>query len=70
MIEIFLVNGKNIQVEETYEDVSIEIYEAKMDKYPFIRLTIIEKVFDQKQYKAVDKEIEIQININNIVWFK
>ncbi len=72
MAEINLSTGNTITVEETYEDVSIEIYESKMDKYPFIRLSIKEKEgFVENQrliFRDIDKEI--QININQIVWFK
>lgn len=69
MAEIYFKDG-NITVEETYEDVSIEIYEAKMDKYPFIRLTIKDMKFNHELGKIENIEREIQINMNQIVFFK
>jgi hypothetical protein len=65
-----IFNDGSVNVEETYEDVSIEIYEAKIDKYPFIRLTIKDMEFNPKLTKMESIEREIQININQIVWFK
>lgn len=65
-----IFNDGSVNVEETYEDVSIEIYEANKDNYPFIRLTIKDQKFNPKLTKMESIEREIQINISQIVWFK
>lgn len=70
MAEIFFNSGKSITVEETYLDVSIEIYEAKIDKYPFIELTIKELQLDETLTRMVEVDKDIKLNINQIVWFK
>lgn len=70
MAEIFFNSGKSITVEETYLDVSIEIYEAKIDKYPFIELTIKELQLDKTLTRMVEVDKDIKLNINQIVWFK
>lgn len=70
MAEIFFNSGKSITVTETYLDVSIEIYEAKIDKYPFIELTIKELQLDETLTRMVEVDKDIKLNINQIVWFK
>ena len=70
MATIFFNDDDSITIEETYEDVSIAIYEAHSDNYPFIRLTIKDQKFNQELTKMESIEREIQININQIVLFK
>jgi hypothetical protein len=70
MAYIYFNDEYGITVEETYEDVSIEIYEALKDNYPFIRLTMKDMEFNPKLTKMESIEREIQININQIVWFR
>lgn len=65
-----IFNDGSVDVEETYEDVSIEIYEVNHGKYPFIRLTIKDQKFNHELTKMESIEREIQININHIVCFK
>ena len=65
-----IFNDGSVNVEETYEDVSIEIYEANKNNYPFIRLTVKDMEFNPERTKMESIEREIQININQIVWFK
>ena len=70
MATIFFNDDDSITIEETYKDVSIAIYEAHQDNYPFIRLTIKDQKFNQELKKTEIIEREIQININQIVLFK
>lgn len=65
-----IFNDGSINVEETYEDVSIKIYEANQDNYLFIRLTIKDQKFNHELTKMESIDREIQINISHIVWFK
>lgn len=65
-----IFNDGSVDVEETYEDVSIKIYEANQDNYPFIRLTIKDQKFNPELTKMESIERETQINISHIVCFK
>jgi len=70
MATIFFNDNDSITIEETYKDVSIAIYEAYQDKYPFIRLTIKDQKFNKELAKMESIEREIQVNINQIVLFQ
>ena len=70
MATIFFNDNDSITIEETYEDVSIAIYEAHKDNYPFIRFTIKEQKFNHELAKMESIEREIQINISHIVLIK
>ncbi len=70
MAYIYFNDEYGITVEETYEVVSIKIYEALKDNYPFIRLTMKDMEFNSELTKRESIEREIQININQIVWFR
>ena len=65
-----IFNDGSVDVEETYEEVSITIYEANADSYPFIRLTIKDQKFNNELAKMESIEREIQINISHIVLIK